>query len=117
MSPLRWSGCVLAAILLALLGGCDLRDADAKDPTPEELSLLDRLQRDNFIIIIDQERNDDGYLVITTQQGNTHVRYLLAPDGPESKQLKIRRIIEDFPLQSTEPERIGVGPTPRGLEH
>jgi hypothetical protein len=117
MSPLRWFGCSLGAAVVMMLGGCDLRDSDAKDPTPEELTLLDRLQRDNFIIIVDQERNDDGYLVITTQQGDTQVRYLLAPDGPESKQLKIRRMVEDFPLQSSEPERIGVGPEPRGLEH
>jgi hypothetical protein len=118
MSPLRRLCLVLGALLPLWLCGCEIRDAETtKEPTPEELTLIDRLCRDSFIVLIDQERNDDGYLVLTTQQGSTTVRYLLAPDGPESKQLKIRRMVEDFVLNVQEDSRIGTGPEPRGLVH
>jgi hypothetical protein len=117
MSHLSRSGFALGAVLLMALCACDVRDTETKPPSVEENALIDRLCRDSFVVLIDQERNDDGYLVLTTRQGEATVRYLLAPDGPESKQLKIRRMVEDFVLNVQEDARIGTGPEPRGLEH
>jgi hypothetical protein len=105
----------VVAVTLAMLAGCDPRDPESANISEEENALLVRLTRDPFIEIIDRRRNDEGRLIVTTQQGNTRVRYLIAPDAPVSKELKIRRMVEDFELKVEEPDRIGVGPEPRGL--
>jgi hypothetical protein len=110
------AGSLLTALALA---GCKAREQDPESThvTAEEQVLLDRLTRDPFIIISDRRRGDDGYLVVTTHQGKTRVRYLLAPDGPALKQLKVRRMVEEFELRVSEPDRLGTGPAPRGLVH
>ena len=108
-------GLLIALCALALVG-CDPRDAESSRITADENALIDRLTRDPFIVVIDRRRNEDGYLVVSTQQGNTRVRYLFAPDSPASKELKIRRIVEDFTMKVGTSDGLGTGPEPRGLE-
>lgn len=119
----RSGGCPRASVLVALacvagafLGGCSERDEAAEHITPEEAVLLDRLTRDAYTEIIDRTRTDDGYLLVTTQQGDVQARYLLAPDSPASKQLRIRRMDEAFSFPSAISPRPGINPDPRGLE-
>jgi hypothetical protein len=108
---------LLAALTVLTLAGCNPRDTESARTTEEERKLIERIERDPFIRVIDRRRNDDGYLVVTTQQGATRVRYLLAPDTPASKELKIRRIVEDFAIPTSEPDTLGTGPESRGLQH
>ncbi len=103
----------MAAVLL--LGGCESRDADHGQVSAEELVLLDRLTRDPFVEIVDKVRGDDGYLVVTTRQGDRLAYYLIAPDGPASRQLRIRRMDEDFSIEAGIQQRPGTGPDPRGI--
>lgn len=119
ITPGHWlmrlsAGLVCAAALVG--GGCYARDPNTVSITVEERTLMERLTRDPFVVIIDRARNDAGFLVVTTQQGDAHVRYLLAPDGPASKQLRIRRMIEEFAIESVPAARPGTGPAPRGLQ-
>jgi hypothetical protein len=107
---------LLAALTLLALVGCNPRDAESARTTEEERKLIERIQRDPFIRVVDQKRNDDGYLVVTTKQGATRVRYLLAPDTPASKELKIRRIVEDFALTTGPSDTLGTGPESRGIQ-
>jgi hypothetical protein len=107
---------LLSALTLLALAGCNPRDAESARTTEDERRLIERLQRDPFIRVVDRKRTDDGYLVVTTQQGATHVRYLLAPDTPASKELKIRRIIEDFAITTVQPDTLGTGPDSRGIQ-
>ncbi len=111
-------GATLGALILALAlsAGCDTRlePSQLKD---DERILLDRLCRDPFIIVTDKRRNDDGFLIVTTHQGNTQVRYLFAPDGVASKELKIRRMVEDFEIKVGVSDQLGTGPRERGLAH
>jgi len=117
-SPLAIAG-LLGCLLIA---GCDTfatrTGADPDAPTAEERVLLDRLQRDNFLIVTDTQRNDDGYLVVTTSQGQARIRYIFSPANEATKQLTIHRLIESMDIvegQSNDPP--GTGPAPRGLEH
>lgn len=103
---------VIAAMASA---ACDPRDPESARLSDEERALIERIERDPFVRVIDRQRRDDGYLVVTTQQGDTRARYLLAPDSPASKVLKIRRMVEDFTIKVAPSDRLGTGAEPRGL--
>jgi hypothetical protein len=116
----RAGSLVMAALLTAALAtGCAARaGADPDAPTDEEKVLLDRLARDNFVHITDLLRNDEGYLVVTTRQGDTYVRYLLSPANEATRQLTIHRLVETLEVvEGPDAGPVGTGPAPRGLAH
>jgi hypothetical protein len=107
---------ILAALAVGLCG-CAERDTVELRISAQEQVLLDRLSRDPLLEIVDTKRNDDGYLVVSTRQGDIEAQYLLAPDGPASKQITIRRMDPGFWIESAVSPTPGVGPAERGIAH
>ncbi|MBA3709245.1 MAG: hypothetical protein H0W83_10555 [Planctomycetes bacterium] len=103
----------LIAIGAIAASGCG-RTEEPLTLKPEERVLLARLTRDPFIQVTDLHRNDDEQLEVTTRQGDAIARYLFAPDDPAMKELKIRRIVEQFELKTAPSDP---PPEPRGLAH
>jgi hypothetical protein len=102
-----------AAALAAVLVGCSQRETEPLQVTEEEQAMLTHLTRDSFVRVTGLQRNDEGRLVVTTQQGNTTVRYQFAPENAASKQLRIRRMAEEFELKVGASDQLGTGPEPR----
>ncbi len=106
---------VLALAVMAV-GGCTLRAYQPPQATPEEQVLLTQFARDRFTEITLLSRDEDGHLLISSRQGETEARYLLAPAIDGATVLTIRRIDEKTRLpNTTAPIRPGTGPEPRGL--
>jgi hypothetical protein len=106
----------LVVASLAAACGCSSRSDDPLTLKDDERVLLTHLTRDPYIRITDLRRDEDEHLVVSTVQGDTVARYLLAPDNPATKELKIRRLIDDFQMRVDPSDQIGTGPEPRGLK-
>jgi hypothetical protein len=93
----------LSAALLALAfifaAGCGDERQDNRPPTAEEQALLTRLSRDPAVVVQARERNQDGYLVVTTRQGAITVRYVFAPDRFGEKTLNLHRVDDSYRLK------------------
>ncbi len=111
------------AILLALsLTGCERGDPtvrswgrDPVQPTAEEQALLEQIARDAFVKLNGLERDSENRLIVTTQQGDVVVRYLLAPVADGGQDLVIRRIEERLELVTAVDADKGTGPEARGV--
>ena len=98
-----------------VFSGCTFRRYEPPQATPEEQVLLAQLGRDQFSVITLIARDEDGYLVVSVQQGNTDARYVLAPAIDGATVLTIRPLDNKTRLPSHAPIRPGTGPEPRGL--
>jgi hypothetical protein len=104
---------VLCAVLL--LAGCGVPSTRGVQTTPAELQLLEYLTRDPYVQVTHLERDDDGHLLIVTQQGNGRRRFLIAPDAPTSDRLRLRPLRDACTLDTADNDTPGGGPPPRGL--
>jgi YD repeat-containing protein len=101
MPSLRALPLVLA---FALLTACQERVTT----TAEEDHLLERLSRDPGMQIAALERDADGFLIVTTIQGNVTAKYVFKPDVAGEKRLNIHRIASATSLD----ESAGSPPAP-----
>jgi hypothetical protein len=101
------------ALALAAVAGCARGGGDAVTPTPVEQHLVDIIRTDGFVEVTQLERDAKGFLLVTTRQGQTRVRYLLA--SPAGQPLAIHRIEDRVRLDVGDDGTCGTGPDPRGL--
>ena len=109
--PARCTVAVLA-LLVVLVGGCG-RSSTTVVPTAEEQHLIDIICTDGFIAVSKLDRDAKGFLIVTTRQGSTTVRYRLA--APAGEALAIQRIEDRIQLAVGDDGTNGTGPEPRGL--
>lgn len=83
---------------LLLLTGC-IASRPGPELTPEESALLAQLTRDPWVVVIELEREADGWITVLTRQGPQRVRYRLAPEIEGVKKLAIRRVRDEFLLE------------------
>jgi hypothetical protein len=115
MSHHRPAALLLAIVLplaAALLPGCGAARSADHELTAEEQVLMARLTRDPFVIIESWQRDDDGYVVVTTTQGSATSRYVFKPDRPGERALNIHHIEDVSRLDSPDPGQRGTGPQP-----
>lgn len=103
---------LVAALLAVLVAGCG-RASPEVAVTPEEQHLIDIIRTDGFILVSRLERDAKGFLVVTTRQGSTVVRYQLA--APAGQPLGIQRIEDRVELAVGDDGSRGTGPEARGL--
>jgi hypothetical protein len=103
---------VAVAVLAAFVVGCG-RASPEVTPTAEEQHLIDIIRTDGFILVNKLERDAKGFLVVTTRQGVTTVRYQLA--APAGQPLRIQRIEDRVELAVGDDGTRGTGPETRGL--
>ncbi len=113
MPPMRAPALFLVIILLA---ACTGRHAVIPAPTAEEQRLITYLTRDPYLAIVTAVRDQDGYLLLTTRQGDHLARYSLSPEPAGGKALHLHRLVEDLSLDTIEPPQPGTGPEPRRLQ-
>lgn len=100
------------ALLIACVVGCG-RAATTVVPTPEEQRLVDIIRTDGFIAVTALERDAKNFLIVTTRQGESVIRYRLA--APAGQPLAIQRIDDRIQLAVGDDGTLGTGPDPRGL--
>ncbi len=107
---------LLSLVLLSV--GCAKapRHPPIADLTAEEQQLLTYLTRDPFLHVDHTERDVDGYLVLTTHQGNSVARYQFAPEVDGPKELKIHRMVDDLVLKTEPSDSLGTSMDPRRLQ-
>ena len=89
---------VLLLTPVLLLAACAGRGDRLAEATAEEQVLLAQITRDHFVIIASTWRNEDGLLVVETEQGRGKRTYILAPEVDGAKAPLIRRRVDDFAL-------------------
>ena len=70
MPPMRAPALILVTVFLAACAG---RHAHIPAPTAEERQLITYLTRDPYLMIVTAVRDPDGYLLLTTRQGDTPI--------------------------------------------
>jgi hypothetical protein len=106
---------VLFAIVGLLMSSC-VRQTSALQPTAAEQELLGKISADHEVEILSLERRQSGDLLVVTRQGDTRVRYLLAPSPMDRSKLAIHLMEDVVPLPVSEDTTVGTGPDPRGID-
>ncbi len=96
--------CVFAS---GCLSGCLSVVRDTTPPSDVEQVLLERLTRDQFVIIDSYERDEFDHLIVTTLQGSEKVRYIIKPVQPGNPRLNIHRINDRSQLEISESDQVG----------
>lgn len=99
-----------AAAVCLLLAACGAEGPRTPPPNAEELRLMAYLTHDGYVVIDTSERDADGRLIVTTRQGNTRQRYLLAPDDPARPELRLRRLQDECSIDTLPNDRPGINP-------
>jgi hypothetical protein len=111
--PMRIGIFVIGIVLLA---SCARSAAPPVVLSAEEQVLITQLSRDQFVVVRSMLREEDGYLTLRTQQGNTVAYYRLMPANDAKTELSIRRLDEELRLQiAWSEDHLGTGPAPRGV--
>lgn len=105
---------VAALAVLALAVGCGRAAGPVVTPTAEEQHLIDIIGTDGFIEVTGLDRDAKGFLLVTTRQGATVVRYQLV--APAGQPLRIQRIEDRVQLAVGDDGTRGTGPEARGLQ-
>jgi hypothetical protein len=105
MRSLVWS---LPLLVLVACG----EPAARVEPTPAEAHLLKVLRADPAMLISSLERQTNGTLIVTTQQGDISRRYSLTKVGEE---LRILPIEDRVTMHGPHDGQDGTGPDARGL--
>jgi len=103
---------LVALVAIVLVAGCGRAGTEVK-PTAEEQHLVDIIRTDCFIFVTGLERDAKHFLLVTTRQGATVVRYRLA--APAGQPLEIQRIEDRVQLAVGDDGMRGTGPETRGL--
>ncbi len=116
MSHSRPAACaawLCATLLVAALSvGCTSTRTAERGLTAEEQVLMARLTRDPYVVVDTWQRDDDGYLVVTTKQGAATSRYIFKPERPGERRLTIHHIEDVSRLDTAGASPYGTGPQP-----
>ena len=98
---------ISCGLVICCLSGCLSVARDAAQPNDVEQVILERLTRDQFVIIDSYDRDEFDHLIVNTLQGSEKVRYIIKPVQPGSPRLNIHRINDRSQLEISESDQVG----------
>ena len=103
-------------VCVVLLASCARSAGQPVVLSKEEQVLVTQLARDQFVVVHSMLREEDGFVTLRTQQGDTVAYYRLMPANDAQTVLSIRRLDEELRLKvAWSEDRLGTGPAPRGI--